>query len=341
MAEPEFFTPARSFRLDEIAELTGGTLLKGTPAGLEITGAAPLHVAKPGDLSFVAARKYLPQFKTTKAAACLTSETLARDLGQDKPLVIVPNPQLAYAIIAGLLFPEPTSNGQISPRASIAESARLGAGCQVDAGAVIADGVVIGEGSWIGPNAVVDRNVVLGSNCRIGANVTLSHCRIGNRVTMHPGAVIGQDGFGFVPGMTGLVKVPQLGRVLIDDDVEIGANTSIDRGAGSDTKIGTGTKIDNLVQIAHNCVIGKHCAFAGQVGLSGSVTVGDFVMLGGKVAVSDHVKIGSGAMIAGKSGVSKDVPPGEKQAGFPAQKAADWRREVVLLRRLNSKSRDG
>ena len=213
-------------------------------------------------------------------------------------------------------------------------TARLELGVVVDVGARIGPGAEIGHGTIVGPNAVVGGNVRIGRNCAIGAGATILHALVGDRVVIHPGAHIGQDGFGFVPGKLGHLKVPQVGRVIIQDDVEIGASSTVDRGANRDTVIGEGTKIDNLVQIGHNVAIGRHCLVAGQAGISGSCTLGDYVMLGGQVGLADHITIGEGAQLAAKSGVMHDVPPGEQWMGSPAIPVRTFMREVVTLRRL-------
>ncbi|MFD0938414.1 UDP-3-O-(3-hydroxymyristoyl)glucosamine N-acyltransferase, partial [Methylobacterium trifolii] len=194
-------------------------------------------------------------------------------------------------------------------------------------------GAEVGAGTVIGPNAVVGPGVRVGRDCAIGAGSTLSHALIGNRVIVHPGARIGQDGFGFAMGATHL-KVPQVGRVIVQDDVEVGANTTIDRGASRDTVIGEGTKIDNLVQIAHNVVIGRHCVIVSGVGISGSTTLEDYVVLGGQVGVVGHVRIGRGAQIAGSSHVNGNVPPGSRWGGTPAKPVRTWFRELTTLARL-------
>jgi UDP-3-O-[3-hydroxymyristoyl] glucosamine N-acyltransferase len=192
---------------------------------------------------------------------------------------------------------------------------------------------VIAVGAVIGPG------VCIGRDCVIGAGATIVHTLIGDRVIVHPGARIGQDGFGYLPSPQGHRKIPQTRRVIIQDDVEIGANTAIDRGATRDTVIGEGTKIDNLVQIAHNVSIGRHCLIAAQVGMAGSVTVGDFVMMGGQVGIADHITIGAGAMLGAKAGVMSNVPAAARWGGFPAEPAFDWKRGVATMRHLRRRGR--
>jgi UDP-3-O-[3-hydroxymyristoyl] glucosamine N-acyltransferase len=216
----------------------------------------------------------------------------------------------------------------------------LGKDVAVDAGAVVGENCIIGDRTRIGANAVIGDGVSIGDDCWIGSNCTLTHCQIGHRAIIHPGVCAGQDGFGFAPGMAMHTKVPQLGRVIIGNDVEIGANTTIDRGAGPDTVIGDGTKIDNLVQIGHNVTIGKGCLIVAQVGISGSTKVGNNVMIGGQAGLVGHLTIGDGARIAAQSGVSRDVPAGVTVAGSPAADAREYWKTLAFLNRLR-KDKEG
>ena len=204
----------------------------------------------------------------------------------------------------------------------------------VDPGAVIGPRAEIGSGTVIGPCAVIGPGVRIGRRCSIGANSSIMHALIGDRVIIHPGCRIGQDGFGYVLGPVGHTKVPQIGRVIVQDDVEIGAQTAIDRGSVRDTVIGEGTKIDNLVQIGHNCWIGRHCVLAGATGIAGSATFGDFVVLAAGAGVGDHLTIGEGAQIAARSTVYQDMPAGARWAGIRAKPVRQWLRELAILERL-------
>jgi UDP-3-O-[3-hydroxymyristoyl] glucosamine N-acyltransferase len=207
----------------------------------------------------------------------------------------------------------------------------------IEPGAVVGREAVIGAGTTIAAGAVVGFRVVVGSDCYIGAGATVTHAIVGNAVIIHPGVRIGQDGFGFAMGAKGHVKVPQIGRVIIGDDVEIGANSTVDRGALSDTIIGEGTKIDNLVQIAHNVIIGRHCVIVAQSGVAGSAELGDFVVMGAHSGVIGHVKVGNGAQIAGMAHVKNDVEPGARMGGTPARPFKEWAREVAAIKALGKR----
>jgi UDP-3-O-[3-hydroxymyristoyl] glucosamine N-acyltransferase len=213
-------------------------------------------------------------------------------------------------------------------------TAELATGVTVDPFAVVGPSAKIGSGSLIGAHAVIGAGVQVGQDCAIGAHCTITHARLGDRVIIHPGCHIGQDGFGYVSSADGHVKIPQVGSVAIGDDVEIGSGTRVDRGGMRDTVIGEGTKIDNLCQIGHNCVVGKHCIIVAQSGLSGSVTLEDFVVLGPRTGIIPHVTVGRGAVLASRSTVYDNVPPGAVWGGFPAKPKLQWLREVLALQRL-------
>ena len=312
MADSRFFKNSGAKHLSELAELTGAELRGGD---VSVSDVAPLDVAVAGEVSFFDNRKYLDQFKVTKAAACFVSPDMAEYAPDGCALLVSVNPYKAYALAAQAFYPDVVEGG-------VHETAVIGAGAEIGAGTVVEAGVVIGE------------NVVIGKNCRIDANAVVSHAVIGDYVHIYRGAAVGQDGFGFAIDPAGFVKVPQLGRVVIEDHVQIGANTTIDRGAGPDTVIGAGTWIDNLVQIGHNVRIGKMCVIVAQVGISGSTVIEDYAMLGGQAGVAGHLKVGSGARIAAQSGVMRDVPAGAEQMGSPAMPMKQFMRQVAALKRL-------
>jgi UDP-3-O-[3-hydroxymyristoyl] glucosamine N-acyltransferase len=260
--------------------------------------------------------------------------------------LVVEQPYRAFVTVARALFPQALRRPSFYPAGNAAgahvhEQARLESGVTVEPGAVIGPGAEIGAGTVIGANAVIGPQVRIGRDCAVGAGAAITDTLMGDRVIVHPGCKIGQDGFGFVMSGGRHVKVPQVGRVIIQDDVEIGAGTTIDRGAIHDTVIGEGSKIDNLVQIGHNVSIGRHCIIVAQVGFAGSVTVADYAVLGGKVGVADHVNIGEGAMVAAGSGVIGDIPAGERWAGYPARPRMQWLRAEAALYNLAPRNAAG
>jgi UDP-3-O-[3-hydroxymyristoyl] glucosamine N-acyltransferase len=345
MTDPLFFEPARSFTVGEIAALTGADLANTAYAHTPVDRIASLTEAGEGALVFVDGKRNAHHLAKLNATAVLCTADIADQVPAGIAVLIAKKPQYAFATVGRLLFPTAarpaplTSETGISDRAYVDPTAKVEAGAIIEAGAVIGAGAEIGSGTLITSNAVVGRHCRIGRDCYIGPNVSVQYALVGNRVTVFGGAQIGQDGFGFVTGPRGPEKMPQIGRVIIQDDVEIGANTTIDRGALSDTVIGEGTKIDNLVQIAHNVRLGRGCVIAGHCGLSGSVTLGDYVMLGGRVGLADHVTIGTGAAVAAASGVMHDIPEGGRWGGMPAQPMKDFFREVTYIRKLVSGSR--
>ena len=332
MPDPRFFASRGPFSVGQLAT-QGGATLEGD-AGRQITGVAPLRTAGPTDVTFFDHPRYAEQLTTTRAGA-IALRPKHRALAPKGPtLLLSADPHRTYALIAQLLHPESGLAAGIAPTAIIAPSARIADGCAIAPYAVIGEGAEIGAGTAIGPGAVVGAGVILGAGCIVGAHVSLSHCIIGARVRIYAGARIGQDGFGFVPDPKGHIRVPQLGRVLIQDGCEIGANTTIDRGASADTVIGPECWIDNLVHIGHNVQLGRGCIIAGLTGIAGSTKLGDFVAVGGTVGISGHLTIGSGARVAGGSGVIRDVAAGETVGGYPAVPIRAWHRATATIGRL-------
>lgn len=338
MSEPVFHRHARGLTLAEIAALTG-TKPPESLLTKRIASVAPLDLASPGALTFFDNKNYATAASTTHAGACFTTAALAKHLPAHVPVLVTPVPYRAFITVVREMFPHALRPSSLAEAGSVTgahvdPSARFESGVTIEPGAVIGPRVEIGTGTIIGATAVIGAEVRIGRNCSVGAGAIVTDSLIGDRVVIHPGCKIGQDGFGFVLGLGGHLKVPQLGRVIIQDDVEIGAGTTIDRGAIRDTVIGEGTKIDNLVQIGHNVSIGRHCIIVAQSGISGSSTLGDFVALGGSVGVSDHVTIGEGAQLAAASNVHADVPPGGRWGGTPAKPVKLWFREMVAIARL-------
>lgn len=339
MEHPGFFERAGPFSLAEVAEAARAEPAADADLNVPIRDVRPLDSAGQGDLSFVDNPKYLPLFTSTGASACLVGPKFAGQAPTRVACLVTPEPYRAFARALLLFYPD-----ALNPKAALANSpaaapmvhpsARLEPGAVAEPGAVVGPEAQIGRGTTIAAGSVIGYRVQIGRDCYVGPSASVTHALIGNHVTIHAGVAIGQDGFGFAMGKDGHLKVPQIGRVIVQDHVEIGANTTVDRGALRDTVIGEGTKIDNLVQIGHNVVIGRHCIIVSQTGISGSAELGDFVVLGGQVGVVGHVKIGAGAQIAASSNVRGDVPPGVRWGGTPAKPVRLWFRELTLLQRL-------
>jgi len=347
MTEPRFFERPKGLSAQDIVALTGAIAHGDTPPERRISGIAPLDRASPSDLAFMQNAKYAEQFAATRAGICLTTEKFAAKAPAHLAVLVTPAPYRAFVAVAQKLYPaamQPSSLFEasgVAPNALIHSTARLETGVTIDPAAVVGPRAEIGAGTVVAPGAVIGPDVRIGRDCVIGPGATIVHALVGDRVIVHAGARIGQDGFGYLPGATGHGKIPQVGRVIIQDGVEIGANSTIDRGAIRDTVIGEGTKIDNLVQIAHNVEIGRHCVLAAHTGISGSCTIGDYVMMGGRVGLTDNVTVGTGAMIGAGAGVMHDIPAGEKWMGAPAVPAKEFFRSVAALRKLGRGSRDG
>lgn len=335
MADSRFFRNEGPFSLEVLAEAVQAEVKTANPQRM-VEDVAPLSTARAAHLSFLDNRNYVQQFKDSAAGACIVHPDLAGQAPDGMDLLITREPYRAYAQIAALFYPQATAVPGIHPRAVVDPLAVVDPTVQVDAGAVIGPRAEIGAGTVIGPNAVIGAGVVIGPGSSVGANASVSHTVAGAKVHIYPGCRIGQDGFGFAMGQKGHLKVPQLGRVKIGDDVEIGANTTIDRGAGPDTVIGSGCRIDNLVQIGHNVELGMGCVVVSQVGISGSTRLGHFVVLGGQVGVAGHLTIGDGAQVAAQSGIVRDIDPGATLMGYPAKPIKQFWREVAVIGKLVS-----
>lgn len=340
MADPRFFQRAGPYSLDALAARTGARLADAAVGDRMMEDVAPLETAGPTDVTFLDNRKYTDAFMQSRAGAAFVTEAMAARAPMGMALLISREPYKAFARAAQAFYPPPpvapgrASSAVIDPAAIVPDDCAIGANVVIEASARL------GARCQIGANSVIGPGVELGEDCVVAANVTLSHCLLGARVVLHPGVRIGQAGFGFAPDPAGPVKIPQLGRVIIGDDVDIGANTTIDRGSGHDTVIGAGTMIDNLVQIAHNVVLGRGCILAGQVGISGSTKLGDYVMAGGQAGLAGHLNIGTGARIGAQAGLMKDVAAGETVMGTPASPAVAFFRQVAMIQRL-ARKKDG
>ncbi|MCW8915818.1 MAG: UDP-3-O-(3-hydroxymyristoyl)glucosamine N-acyltransferase [Magnetovibrio sp.] len=332
MADPRFFKNAGPFTLAQLAEIANAKL-QGGDGGTQIVDVQPLQDAGKEHLSFLDNKAYVSAFEVSNAGVCLIDPKYVERAPEGMALLVTPEPYRAYARVAQAFYPALKPTGVIHDRAVVSAEATLGEGCQIDACAVIEAGAEIGAGCIIGANSYIGAGVVMGDGCLVSPNVTIQCAVIGKACVFHPGARIGQDGFGFAPGAEHL-KVPQLGRVIIGDGVDIGANACIDRGTGPDTVIASGTKIDNMVQIAHNVEVGAGCLFPALSGISGSTKIGNYVMMGGGAGIAGHLTIGDGARIAAHSGIMRDVEPGQTVAGSPALPAKEYWRQIATLSKM-------
>jgi UDP-3-O-[3-hydroxymyristoyl] glucosamine N-acyltransferase len=336
MEHPGFFERSGPHRLTDVAKATEAELAPGTDGDRMVSDVRTLADAGAGQMTFCDNRKYLDQVPKVRAGACLISAEFAGRLPSSTVALVSKAPYRGFALALRLFYPDALfpKAARAGGTAAIDPTARLEPGVEIEPGAIIGPEAAIGSGTRIAANAVIGYRCMIGRDSYIGPGATLTHALVGNRVIIHAGVRIGQDGFGFAMGRQGHFKVPQIGRVIVQDDVEIGANTGIDRGALKDTVIGEGTKIDNLVQIGHNVVIGRHCIIVGQVGLAGSCELGDFVVIGGQAGVAGHLKVGPGAQIAGASHAKDNVPAGARMVGTPALPIKDWAREQGTLKKL-------
>ena len=336
MPDPRFFEDLGPVTLGELAELTGAELSHPAAADRPIRGVAILSQARPEAVTFLTDRKHAAALSVTEASACFLPAAAAELAPKECIALVTPVPQGAYAVAAHRLHRQRVMTGgpHVSPEAELED------GVSLAPGVVVGPGARIGRGTRIGANSVIGPGVAIGRGCEISSNVSIACALIGDRVKILAGAAIGEAGFGATIGPRGLIDIPQLGRVILQDGVTLGANACVDRGAFDDTSIGENTKIDNMVQIAHNVRIGRNCVMAAHTGVSGSVTIGDGVQMGGRVGIADHINIGDGARLAAAAGIMKDIPAGETWGGFPARPMRTWLRETAWVTR-QSKRKEG
>lgn len=326
--------------LFDLAAVAGIPLATSADPRPTIRGAASLETAEPWHLAYMDDPRYAAALRATRAGACVVADRFVDLVPISTVALVSREPQVAYARMLARLHPDLMRPGPhlaeagATAGAFVHPSAHLGLGVSLDPTVVVGAGARLGANSKVGAHSVIGPDVSIGQDCSIGSGVTLLRCDVGSRAIIHAGVRIGQDGFDFASTAEGHVKIAQGGRVLIGNDVEIGANTTIDRGSGRDTEIGNGTKIDNLVQVGHNVRIGRHCLIVAQVGIAGSTVLEDLVAVGGRSAIAGHLRIGRGAKLAACSGVMRDVPPGERWGGMPAKPLRTWFREQIALQNL-------
>ena len=338
MPDSRFFETSGPLELATLARISGATLQAfGSPTRL-IGRAGELLDADETCVTFLTGRRYLDQACQTKAGACFVESANVGALSTACAALVTPSPLAAFAAAADYLHKPRRHQAAVGP---IHPTARLEDGVVLAANVVLGQDVTIGRGTYVSPGAVIGPGVCLGRDGYVGSNVTIGFALIGDRVRIHAGAIIGEPGFGATAGRDGLVDVPQLGRVIIQDGVTIGSGACIDRGAIGDTTIGENSKIDNMVQIGHNVVIGRNCVLAAHTGISGSVVIGDGCQLGGRAGVADHINIGAGARIAAAAGVMRSVPAGESWGGYPAKPVKRWLRETALVAQLVRRRNEG
>ncbi len=319
-----------SFRLDELGELVGG-VVRGD-GGRRLESVNTLSEAGSSELSFLTNVAYLDEARTSAAGALLVPAGME---GLPQDLLICENPHLALAQILTRLHPQQVPAAGVDETAILGEGVKIAASASIGAFCVIGDDTVIGEEVVVHPHCVIGRSCVVGAGSLLYPQVSVYEGTIlGSRVIVHSGVVLGADGFGFAQSSEGHVKIPQIGRVVVDDDVEIGANSTIDRAAFRETHIGAGTKIDNLVMVAHNVRVGRDCLLISQAGVAGSSTLGDGVVVAGQSGISGHVDLGDGVQVASKSAVYKSAEKGARLAGIPAIDSMAWKRQQVRLKRL-------
>ncbi len=334
--DPRFFARTGPHSLAAVAAAAGGTLAIGAPVAerMLLRGIAPLQTAGPHEVSFLDNRRYTAALAGTRAGAVIVHPELAARVGDGSVAIATAEPYVGWARVAALFHPEPPARPGTHSSAIVDPAARIAASAEIGPLVVIGQGAEIGPRCRIAAGAIIGPGVVLGADCRIGSHATISHALLGARVRVYAGARIGQDGFGFATTGSGFVTVPQLGRVILEDDVEVGANSTIDRGSAHDTVIGAGSRLDNLVQIGHNVRLGRCCVIVSQAGISGSTILGDHVMVAGQAGLIGHLRIGRKARIGAQAGVMSDVADGADVVGSPAQPVRDFFRQVATLRKL-------
>lgn len=337
MADKIFYQYSGAKSIKEIADITNAELLTKGVEKEQIENVCSIETAGPSDICFFYDKKNKTLAEKIKAKACITTQELAQLVPQGVITLVSDNPKLAFIDLISAFYAEVKPEAKIEADAYIAKTAKIGKNCYIGHGVVIEDDVTIGDNCTINAHTVIGHGCKIGNNCRIDDNATISYCLMGNDCYIYSGARIGRDGFGFSVVNGQHKRIPQIGRVIIGNDVEVGANTCIDRGALDDTIIGDGTRIDNLVQVAHNDRIGRCCILVAQTGIAGSCTFGDYVVCGGQTGFADHLNIGSGAQVGAQSGVMRDIEPGAIVMGTPTVPFKDFMRQVAFLQKNSKK----
>lgn len=337
MVDTVFYNHSGAKKVEEVAKISHSTLLTEGKENELIENVCSIESAGDGDICFFYDKKNKAMAQNIKAKACITTTDLAGYIPDGVIVLISENPKLSFIELVSAFYSEFQPMAKIEDSAFISQTARIGKNCYIGHNVVIEDDVVIGDNCVIDANAVIARGCQIGNNCRIGNNASIAYCLMGNDCYIYTGARIGQDGFGFSVVEGRHKRIPQIGRVIIGNDVEVGANSCIDRGALDDTIIGDGCRIDNLVQIAHNDKIGRCCILVAQTGIAGSCTFGDYVVCGGQTGFADHLNIGSGAQVGAQSGVMRDIEPGAIVMGTPTVPFKDFMRQVAFLQKNSKK----
>ena len=334
VGDPRFYERRGPFGIAALAAAAGGA---AGPTTTMFTGIGPLGTATADQVSFLDNRRYAEALDGTRAGAVIVTSDMAARVPAAAVPIVVAGPYESWARVAALFHPISAAGPAIHATAVVGPGAVVHPTACIGAYAVIGAGVEIGARTTVGAGTTIGDGVVIGAECRIGASVSITHAILGARIMLAPGVRIGQEGFSFAKTKTGFLSIPQLGRVIIEDDVEVGANSTIDRGSVQDTVIGAGTRIDNLVQIGHNVRLGRCCVIVAQVGISGSTVLEDFVQVGGQAAFAGHLRIGRGAQIGAQAGVIGDVAPGAIELGSPSQPRGEFFRGVATLKRLSKR----
>lgn len=337
MADTVFYNYSGKKSIREIARIAEAELVTAGKENELIENICSIESAGSEDLCFFYDRKNKDKAAGMKAKACISTAELAHLVPEGVIILTCSNPKLSFIRLISAFYSEHKPVSGIAESATVAKTAKIGKGCFIGPHAVVEDDVTIGDNCIIEANAVISRGCKIGNNCRIGNNASIAYCLMGNDCYIYTGARIGQDGFGFSVVDGQHKRIPQIGRVIIGNDVEIGANTCIDRGALDDTIIGNGCRVDNLVQIAHNDKIGNYCILVAQTGIAGSCTFGDYVVCGGQTGFADHLNVGSGAQIGAQSGVMRDIEPGAIVMGTPTVPFKDFMRQVAFLQKNSKK----